>query len=476
LALLAPVVAVACSSSPPKDDPEPKAGRVESPIINGQNDTTHQAVVFVYGQQGNQGAACSGTIVKTDPANKIGWVLTAAHCVTTPPVLIIQGNDINAANAIRYTVLDYQADSRYQGQGDYDFAVIRFVGADANTPVIPITGASDGLVSQSSVCTSVGYGTTVVPAQDNSVRHYVNKTVAYLDSTQIGYSQITSGICFGDSGGPVLFNNGGEKVVGIHSYVQGNCVSGSGAGYSARVSSGLGFINPQLSKAAPAASCDLCLKTQESGTQTCAVKQQQCFGDAQCKGYYDCLVACTTATCQSQCATKYPLGQGPLLAVSGCSCQQCNAECSGNSACFNVPKCGFAVFGSSCRTCTDTSCCNETRACAEDGQCYVCLKGGDKDPACANNPKRKAMLACQQNNCGTKCFSADGGVLDPDGGEPPPDGTQDDGGALGPGNGGTPVTTTTTTSGCSASPAAPAGSGAALLFAGALALGRRRRR
>src|SRR2546430_11092494 len=88
--LAAPVLVLvaACSStSSPKSE---STGTTASPIINGQLDTTHDAVVAIALQQGNEGGLCSGTIVKIDAATNIGWVLTAAHCVAISPVLVIQ--------------------------------------------------------------------------------------------------------------------------------------------------------------------------------------------------------------------------------------------------------------------------------------------------------------------------------------------------------------------------------------------------
>jgi MYXO-CTERM domain-containing protein len=440
-------------------------------------------VVFVYAEQGGSGGACTGTIVKTDPASKIAWVLTAAHCVDIAPVLVIQGNDFMAPSAIRYTVLDYASDPQYSGTASgHDFAVVRVVGASAQTPLIPITASPDGLQTGSSVV-SVGYGRTTPsnqPPDSNTIRRVLNKSVAQLDSGEIVYSQTSAGICQGDSGGPVLFNpGGGERVVGVHSYVQGYCTGSNAAGVSQRVTSGLTFINQQLAKAAPPPSCDLCLKTQESGTQACAVKQQQCFASTACKDYYDCMVACTTSACRTQCATRYPLGEGPLKAVLNCSCQQCTTECAGNAACSSAPQCGYLLPGVTCRTCTESSCCAELQTCSEDGQCYVCLKGGDKEGFCATNVKRQALLGCQRNSCATKCFNPDGGALAP-GEEPPPEETPtgDDAGAP-PTNGAQPgaTTTTITESGCAASPR-PASRGAFGAFAllGAVVVLRRRRR
>ena len=73
LALTVVALAVSCvdtRTSATGDDVDARA----QPIINGEVDTTHQAVVAVLGND----RLCSGTIVQTDPQNEIGWVLTAA--------------------------------------------------------------------------------------------------------------------------------------------------------------------------------------------------------------------------------------------------------------------------------------------------------------------------------------------------------------------------------------------------------------
>jgi hypothetical protein len=62
----------------PQEGPSGKTGQ---PIINGDPDTTHDAVVAVL----SNGGACSGTVIAKDVVNKRGYVLTAAHCVPQPP-------------------------------------------------------------------------------------------------------------------------------------------------------------------------------------------------------------------------------------------------------------------------------------------------------------------------------------------------------------------------------------------------------
>src|SRR5262245_42564769 len=128
------LLAVACSSEPPSRGSSPETlASSSSAIINGTIDTTHPAVVAM----GSSTTLCSGTIVKTDPLRRIGWVLTAAHCVSKAPVFVIQGQDYMAANVVRYDVIDYRADPRYTGVAnyDYDFAIVRIAGVDSATPV-----------------------------------------------------------------------------------------------------------------------------------------------------------------------------------------------------------------------------------------------------------------------------------------------------------------------------------------------------
>src|SRR5262245_10457638 len=93
-------LAFSCSASP---EPE-KSGSSSGAIIGGNLDTTHQAVVAVYQESSTDGAICSGTFIKTDPTTKVGYVLTAAHCVQSslPPVIVLQGDDYNALGITRY--------------------------------------------------------------------------------------------------------------------------------------------------------------------------------------------------------------------------------------------------------------------------------------------------------------------------------------------------------------------------------------
>lgn len=441
------LVVGACSGDPLVSAPaDEDVGQTSSAIINGSVDTTHQAVVMIYSQKGQEAGLCSGTIVKVDPDTKIGWVLTAAHCVAVPPSLVIQGNDFNSMDVLQYGVIDYKADPRYRQNGDpaqpYDVAVIRIAGVDAKTPTLPIATASDGVKNGTTV-TAIGYGrTTLISAGNNDTntkRRNVSLTVNAVNTTSIGYDMRQRGICQGDSGGPDLVTVGGqETVVAVHSYVSGDC---NGQGTSGRVSGNLTFINQQLEAAPPKETCDLCTTRENSGEQECAKLNRACLEDRSCAALYDCLTKASSASAQRTCFNKYPESAGPLTAAATCQCnRECASVCGGTSDCKGVPTCGAALPAGKCTTCTEGSCCQETLDCTADGTCFLCLQD-PTNPACAKNAARQKLADCVVTSCKTECSDSDlgEGGKDTGGSGDDDDAGEDDG----------TVTTTTTTTGCS---------------------------
>lgn len=474
LAATAALVVGCAASSPPEAGGE-RPSSASAAIINGAADTTHQAVVSIILQQGQAGGICSGTIVKVDPATKIGWVLTAAHCVEIPPVLVIQGDDFESPSALQYQIIDYAHDTRYQLGGSagqlYDVAVVRIAGVDASTPTIALASSPDGVV-QGTPVVAVGYGRTTLTGSGsgdtNTVRRRVALTVGQVTNAQLRYDMSARGFCQGDSGGPDLVTSGGtERVVGVHSYVEGDC---DGVGASGRVAGNRTFIDAELAKAPPPASCGLCEQIASSGSNECARLTSACLSDKDCKGFYDCLGGCGgTSTCKATCLGKFPKAEGPFTAAAGCVCTRaCAAECGSTLSCRGVAKCGYKFPAGDCATCTEASCCQEALDCGADGQCYLCLKGADADPACATNAARKKLATCVSTSCSRECAGTglDTGADPPPADEATPDGTPEG-------------TTTTTTSGCAAAPLRGPGGRAgdaalAALVLGALTWTRRR--
>jgi MYXO-CTERM domain-containing protein len=321
---------------------------------------------------------------------------------------------------------------------------------------------------------SVGYGRTQLnqPPDDpnqNTKRYRVTKSLGAAQTTLIGYDMQNSGICQGDSGGPVLVGSPpNERVVGIHSFVRGTRGSDcNGEGWSARVQSGASFWNAQLAKAAPPNDCAFCEKVANSGNGECVKMTKGCFADPDCKGYFECVGACTNINCRFDCANKFPKAQGPREALSACVCARaCADKCGTTSQCAGVPKCGYKLPEGDCSTCMEGACCNETFDCTRDGSCYLCLKNKDADPGCATNAARKALATCVAKSCKAECVDTGLDV----GADPVP---EEEGGG---GGGGTKIVKT---EGCAVSGAGGASSSSSPFVVLGLALGiallRRRR-
>lgn len=474
------LLATACASSAsaPDGDPTP-LGTSASPIVNGQLDTTRQAVVMVGSQQANAASLCTGTFIKIDPTTGVGWLLSAAHCFRAAPEFVVQGDDYTAKDAIVYSVLDYEIDPRWGGStaSPYDVAVVRVLGVTAKTPTMPYAKGSDGLGVGSKVV-DVGYGitTNVNVPDDNSRRRNYAATLSSVTQTMITANNSGGGVCQGDSGGPTLAMIGGvETIVGIHSYVSGGCVGNGASSSSGRVILFTDFIERELGKPLPERTCDLCARSVSSGLGACAMKSRECLADAECQAYAECRNKCVISkSCLEECKTKHPLGVGPFVVASSlCTCKDgCAAECGGSSLCTETPKCGAPVPDGACGTCSESSCCDELAACTADGECYACMANGDADPACSSNPLRAKVSACVSGKCATECAgTAIGG--DADAGA--------DGGADEDEAAGAAPTTTTTTSSCGCSTVGDRAADARVGLAAGLAmvvagLARRRRR
>ena len=400
----------ACSSDALDDAESEDAVATSAPIINGVNDTTHGAVVTVYDEQGKSAMLCSGTVLRVDAESHIGYVLTAGHCAVIPPKYVYVGDDFHARATLRYEVIDARKHPLYDGSvtSSYDFAIVRFAGAEASTPTMPVLSPEKDKLAEKATVTCVGFGRTSAPPEssDNTVRQSIDRSLSAVSETKLSYSLSSGGICNGDSGGPALVAVGTtEYVAGVHSYVTGNC---DGVGVSGRISAAFDWVQSIVTEPAPAASCDLCIKRVTSGTGACRKMEQACLADAQCGSYARCVTACANDACRTSCGSKYPLGVGPYNASQQCACTtECASVCTGSSLCAATPSCGYAdgasSVGNSCTSCTDSACCSELAACSADGTCYDCLQKDDAPAACATNAKRVALAHCRERSCAPSC-------------------------------------------------------------------------
>ena len=301
-------------------------GEAELPIINGQMDNDHPAVVAVLGNQG----ACTGTIIHTDPATSAGYVLTAAHCPN--PIEIRQG--VNWVNPdFVYSAVTSSNHPNYTG-GDLDFKMVRFTGASQSTPVIPAVGSNDGLSSGTQI-RHVGYGKAgPAPGSDNTQRRQTTGQIANVNAITIDYNQPNSGPCSGDSGGPQLTIGANEVVVGVTSYGDQNCNS---FGVSGRVSAVYdSFIVPFINNEAPGPlDCDACTQASTSGQGACVPQVNTCLNTPDCEALLQCFNGCgNSQTCLQGCVNDHPSGYNVYLDIFECVCDVgCADECAGEPLC-----------------------------------------------------------------------------------------------------------------------------------------------
>ncbi len=424
-AFVASAILAACSSVDPTD-----SSRNSQSIFGGAPDTTHPAVMALINQTGG---ACSGTTIAVN--GQFGYLLTAAHClvavdgggnVITPiqPVmesdlLVVPGTDYSSSlpASTFHPVQEYVIHPGYNGNvsNPNDIAVVRYIGADGSTPTIPhLTAAQDDLANGINLL-FVGYGQTETNSM-NSIRNAVTKTIVNLSASQVTHSRANgTGTCRGDSGGPGIRTTAmGERVASVTSFSSGaSCASGFGV--SVRTSNHEAFIDTFLAATPPAVDCTLCRTAASTSFGPCTAENAACAPGTACDRFLTCANACAMndQACVQACATAEPQGQADLATVVQCTCDDCPTECTGVAAC-TAPACGLEFSDTTCNTCNEAQCCNETTACADDADCRNCATSMMPPATCATNALYQAFRVCGIDNCGTQCGAAACGFNNPD--------------------------------------------------------------
>jgi MYXO-CTERM domain-containing protein len=220
-----------------------RTAKAESPIVYGEPDKGHQAVVYV----DLGGGSCTGTIIAA--CNGTGYVLTAAHCCEGPVSQAIMADDAYDFNAQTFPAFDTEPDPDYWGPSDHDFCMFKISGVDESTPVIPAMTPEEDNLKISDMVEFVGYGVTEYDDY-NTQRRHVSDDISELSEGVMAYDQQPGGPCNGDSGGPALSIVGGsERVSGVTSQGDDYCIS---YGESGRVSFVYdSFILPYLGSCVP---------------------------------------------------------------------------------------------------------------------------------------------------------------------------------------------------------------------------------
>ena len=212
------------------------------------NNHPYVGIVRFFDAEGNYLWRCSGTLISPTV------FLTAGHCVygtasaevwfteTAPTTAeVLSGNYTPGVTGTPYAYPGYDDFATFPNTGDVGIVVLDKRVRMSTYGQLPTAGLVETLYKHT-VFDIVGYGIQdSQPAQIAAVQRIAAK--AMLISLQSGYSagfnlQLSSnngkphrgGLCFGDSGGPVLY---GTTVLAVNSFVlNGNC---AGTGYSYRI-------------------------------------------------------------------------------------------------------------------------------------------------------------------------------------------------------------------------------------------------
>ncbi len=228
-ALAGSIASVGCASAP--EDAEESKRSTSEAIVGGYTDTLDTQVVAVLSPSG----LCTGIAIS---ATK---VLTAAHCVDVSPYAVTR--DLTTSGASHaYAVQSAVRDPAYSGAtGDgHDLGVLTLSEALPGTPLATNLYGDLPLGIHGSIRVPVGpnrpYERIVGFGRTSATGSSGTRLAAAVDIANYGPATLDlaaggSAACFGDSGGPILWdttgNGGAIMVIGVSSFGDSGCTVSS---------------------------------------------------------------------------------------------------------------------------------------------------------------------------------------------------------------------------------------------------------
>jgi hypothetical protein len=214
-------------------------------IIAGPLDTGDPAIMELLSFRGNTGARCTATLI----APRL--LLAAAHCLVETPGFqryIFPGNDDRDVTpedtlAVKTVVHDTRYGNPRQG---HDFSIIVLETPLAIRP-IPLNRAPlEGM--QGKPVRYVGYGLSMVGNRNSGgIKRHHTAPLAAVSPLLLTIGPNDHILCEGDSGGPLLFDDGtGEAIIGVSSFVDAPACRRNS--WYQRVDTQLAWIEEQIGK------------------------------------------------------------------------------------------------------------------------------------------------------------------------------------------------------------------------------------
>ncbi|MBI2395287.1 MAG: trypsin-like serine protease [Deltaproteobacteria bacterium] len=272
LPLALSAMAVGCS-------PAGEVSATSAPIVGGAPDDGDPAVVGLVGRslrclRDRPAATCTGTLI----APRV--VLTAAHCLFNrrpSDVRVFFGKD-SAGAGVFADVDDGRVHPSFdRATGAWDVALLRLAKPASAVPVALAAAPLDATWVGSEV-RIVGFG--VDDAKIAGTKRTGTAQVSSVEEVAFRYQPAPAMTCSGDSGGPVLFDDGsGERLIGVTRSGDEACTE---TGTALRVDALRSFIDPFVSAAEAAPSRPLF----DRGVDECTAS---CTSDDECPAAMSCL-------------------------------------------------------------------------------------------------------------------------------------------------------------------------------------------